>query len=328
MPATLNKDRATDLLSREELQNTQTGLAQLARLSELRSSSERAGRAVIEGVSILRAAACIIQGVESENGGRLPVLHCRAGVDPDNVRSIATALTARVASARSTLTFENLDELFENEGWLQQCDVHSYLGVPVFNSNGSIGAVAAVLGEKNRVFGEADHNWLTVAGQLFGDSFSCEALADELHNLKQAAPQSPTNGALAKNASPSNLRQSTIMVIDDDRQVNDLLCQCLEMNGYRAEPAFNGVEALQVFDSAKHDLVITDVAMPLMNGWELIAALRLRAPSLPIVLISGYGIGEFNQSYLSKQGVSAVLKKPLELDKLAAVVNRLAPISS
>ena len=70
-------------------------------------------------------------------------------------------------------------------------------------------------------------------------------------------------------------------------------------------------------------MVMTDVAMPLMNGWELIAALRVRAPELPVVLITGYSNGNWNENFLRTQGVCAVLNKPLDLTHLSEILEEI-----
>jgi len=184
--------------------------------------------------------------------------------------------------------------------------------------------VAAVFAGRNRTLGEDDDWWLRTAGQMVSDSLAFESLTLELRALERVLDPSLETTSQSAPVAP----KPTILVIDDDRAINDLICELLSMEGYEVEPAFNGVEAIQAFQPAKHALAITDVAMPLMNGWELIAALRVRSPTLPIILISGYQTGEWNPSYLAKQGVSAVLTKPLNLDTLTSLVAKLIPGSS
>jgi CheY-like chemotaxis protein len=198
------------------------------------------------------------------------------------------------------------------------------MGVPVFGADRSISAVAAVFGGRNRAFADEDDWWLRTAGQLVADSLAYETLVGKLHDLQRLGDPNLAHASSGENETAR--RKPTILVIDDDQTINDLICELLEMEGYQVESAYNGVEAIQAFQPAKHDLAITDIAMPLMNGWELIAALRVRSPALPIILISGYQTGEWNQSYLTKQGVSAVLSKPLNLDHLTSLVGKLIPL--
>ncbi|MGH9902382.1 MAG: response regulator, partial [Pyrinomonadaceae bacterium] len=141
----------------------------------------------------------------------------------------------------------------------------------------------------------------------------------ELEQILNPTPEPEADGE-AKAAA----RALSVLVIDDDQIVNELICEFLTVEGYRVESAFDGLQAMRMFRPAEHDVVMTDVAMPLMNGWELIAALRVRAPELPVVLITGYGSGNWNESYLQKQGVAAVLSKPLDLARMTGILEEIA----
>ena len=90
------------------------------------------------------------------------------------------------------------------------------------------------------------------------------------------------------------------------------------------EAAFDGLEAMRKFRPSEHDVILSDVAMPHMNGWELIAALRVRSPELPVILITGYSSGNWNEAYLKKQGIMAVLGKPIDMSKLASYLTVIA----
>jgi CheY-like chemotaxis protein len=279
-----------------------------------------------EATTLLNVIGCVIHSTTREVAEARFFLHHQNGVDPNRIRSLAADLHFRVVSAGSSIIIQNLRQQYPREAWLLEHDVHSYMGVPVLGADRSISAVAAVFGGRNRAFGDEDDWWLRTAGQLVSDALAYEALEGKLRNLERASD--PTGADELTGEKQSAARKPTILVIDDDHAINDLICELLTMEGYQVESAFNGVEAIQAFQPAKHDLAITDVAMPLMNGWELIAALRVRSPALPIILISGYQTGEWNQSYLTKQGVSAVLNKPLNLGQLASLVARLLPLTS
>ncbi|MCU1760754.1 PAS domain S-box protein [Pseudomonas sp. 14P_8.1_Bac3] len=80
-----------------------------------------------------------------------------------------------------------------------------------------------------------------------------------------------------------------VLVVDDDSLVLTSTCMLLEDLGHRVVSSVSGEEALKVFDSEKAiDLVITDMAMPHMNGAELAQAIRKIKPGLPIILATGY----------------------------------------
>ncbi|MGG7651127.1 MULTISPECIES: PAS domain-containing sensor histidine kinase [unclassified Pseudomonas] len=80
-----------------------------------------------------------------------------------------------------------------------------------------------------------------------------------------------------------------VLVVDDDSLVLTSTCLLLEDLGHRVVSATSGAQALEVFDAeAAIDLVITDMAMPQMNGAQLAQAIRTKKPDLPIILATGY----------------------------------------
>jgi CheY-like chemotaxis protein len=332
MATTFNRDPQSTAFTREEIEHAHTSvkrlrerLRTLATISASNIASDRGSRITSEAMSQLNVIGCAIQSTGREEEERFFVHH-QSGIPPARLRSLVVNLNSRVVSAGSSIIIQNLRQQCPSESWLLEHDIHSYMGVPIFGSDQSITAVAAVFGGRNRAFGEEDDWWLRAAGQMVSDSLAYETLEGKLRDLERIIDPSLAVGSTGETEPPAP--KPTILVIDDDRQINDLLCELLTMEGYEVESAFNGVEAIQAFQPAKHALAITDVAMPLMNGWELIAALRVRSPALPIILISGYQTGEWNQSYLTKQGVSAVLTKPLYLDQLTGLVARLIPLNS
>lgn len=333
MSITLYKDPQSTLFTREQMESAHTSvnrlrerLRTLTTISASNVASDRALRMTREATALLNVIGCAIHCTPTEVAEAKLFLHHQKEVDPNGFRSLAVELKSRVISAGSSVIIQNLRQQYPRESWLMQHDVHSYMGVPILGADGSIGAVAGVFGGRNRAFADEDDWWLRTAGQLVCDSLAYETLEGKLHDLERLNDPNLANESTAENEAAE--RKPTILVIDDDQAINDLICELLEMEGYQVESAFNGVEAIQAFQPAKHDLAITDIAMPLMNGWELIAALRVRSPALPIILISGYQTGEWNQSYLTKQGVSAVLNKPLNLDQLTSLVGKLIPLTS
>jgi CheY-like chemotaxis protein len=329
--AIFKRDPQPTSFSRDEIEHAHTSvnrlrerLRTLAKISATTVAADRGLCMTSEATTLLNVIGCAIQSTPGEKEPGKLFLHHLDGIEPDRIRLLAANLKSSVLSTGNSVVIQNLRQQFPNESWLLQHDVHSYMGVPIFGSDRAVSAVAAVFAGRNRTLGEDDDWWLRTAGQMVSDSLAFESLAGELRALELALDPSLESSTQSAPAAP----KPTILVIDDDRAINDLICELLTMEGYEVEPAFNGVEAIQAFQPAKHALAITDVAMPLMNGWELIAALRVRSPTLPIILISGYQTGEWNQSYLTKQGVSAVLTKPLNLDTLTSLVARLVPVAS
>ncbi|TWI54967.1 response regulator receiver domain-containing protein [Pseudomonas duriflava] len=106
-----------------------------------------------------------------------------------------------------------------------------------------------------------------------------------------------------------------ILVVDDDFQIATLFQDFLEASGYRVSIAHEGVSALSIYDADPADAVITDLAMPRMGGSELIRHLRLRTPSLPVIVVSGYP----SEDYIDSLN-TVVFMKPV---KLAQLVHQL-----
>ena len=77
-----------------------------------------------------------------------------------------------------------------------------------------------------------------------------------------------------------------ILVVDDDEAVRDAVCDVVTMLGYTAEPASDARAALDRFRPGRYGLVVTDLAMPVMNGLELARHLRTLEPTLPITIFS------------------------------------------
>jgi DNA-binding NtrC family response regulator len=110
-----------------------------------------------------------------------------------------------------------------------------------------------------------------------------------------------------------------VLVVDDDRTVRNLIARILDEAGYEVETAGDGRSALEAMsvDAGRFDLVITDVRMPAMDGWELGRQLQGMRPGLPVLYISGYDVARSAPSPLT------FLRKPFEVIDLLDRVQRL-----
>ena len=81
-----------------------------------------------------------------------------------------------------------------------------------------------------------------------------------------------------------------IMVVDDDKEWNLVLKMTLQKSGYEVTQAYNGKEAIDKIGQDKPDLVLLDVTMPVMGGWEVCEALRADPATrdLPLFILSSY----------------------------------------
>ena len=107
----------------------------------------------------------------------------------------------------------------------------------------------------------------------------------------------------------------TVLVVDDERYIVDLLSDLLEAEGYDVRRAYDGLAALEEVERAAPDLVITDVMMPRLDGLTLIRHLRQRNTDLPIVLMSA-AVADPAQPDVR------FVAKPFDIDNMLAVVDR------
>ena len=120
-----------------------------------------------------------------------------------------------------------------------------------------------------------------------------------------------------------------IMIVDDEATVLAIERTTLENYGYRVSTAVNGVEAVSRIKSEPDafDLIITDLTMPLMNGWELIAELRKIRPGIKILTTTG-SLDKW-PDFKEGSNITAVISKPFTAEKLLQAVHRvLAGIQS
>jgi two-component system CheB/CheR fusion protein len=121
-----------------------------------------------------------------------------------------------------------------------------------------------------------------------------------------------------------DLRGMRILVVDDDLDTAQALCDLLGAEGAVAETASGGREALRRTADAEFDLVISDLAMPDMDGLELIRALRTqpRTAAWPAIAVTGFGRSVDGEQSLAA-GFQSHLAKPLSLDALHEALSRL-----
>lgn len=114
---------------------------------------------------------------------------------------------------------------------------------------------------------------------------------------------------------------SKILVVDDDKNINKLIQSLLENENYEVIVSFDGKDALEKLDNEKVDMLITDVMMPNMDGWELCREVRLFS-NMPILMLTV--LGETTQKVKGFViGADDYLTKPFEPIELIARVKAL-----
>jgi len=115
---------------------------------------------------------------------------------------------------------------------------------------------------------------------------------------------------------------STIVLVEDDREISTTIQGVLEANGYRVLAAPNGVEGQKLIESKQPDLVITDMMMPRMGGFPVLEFLKsLDAP--PRVIMITANEGGRHKAYAEMLGVDEYIRKPFAMDVLLDAVSRI-----
>ena len=115
-----------------------------------------------------------------------------------------------------------------------------------------------------------------------------------------------------------------ILVVDDDESIRQIVRLCLTDEGYEVFEASNGVDALERLPDCQPDLILLDLRMPVMDGWEFARRYRLGpGPHVPIVAF----IAALNaQLECADLEATSILPKPFDLDDLLAIVRDLVPV--
>ena len=118
---------------------------------------------------------------------------------------------------------------------------------------------------------------------------------------------------------------STVLIIDDDTQFNLMLKSALEIKGYEVETAANGKEGKALYQNKKYGVIITDIIMPDVDGYEVILDLRRMGMSDRTIAVSGGGRTAADDYLVTAQhfDVAATFNKPIDLQALRDKVDEI-----
>jgi len=109
----------------------------------------------------------------------------------------------------------------------------------------------------------------------------------------------------------------TILVVDDDKMILRLAVEALKSygEGYQIRTALNGKQAVQILNTLGADLVLTDLKMPVMDGYELLSYMSERHQKIPVIVMTGFGSPDIAKR-LKQKGVLHYIEKPFEISIL------------
>ena len=113
-----------------------------------------------------------------------------------------------------------------------------------------------------------------------------------------------------------------ILIVEDDKELSLLFQKVLEKSGYQVKSASDGAQALEVLDREYIDLIISDIMMPVMDGYELVSELRSAGYQIPVLMITAKSsFDDMRQGFLS--GSDDYMVKPVNVNEMVLRVGAL-----
>jgi len=116
--------------------------------------------------------------------------------------------------------------------------------------------------------------------------------------------------------------QANILLIDDDVNILDVVEDMLEFLNHSVTTALSGEEGIDKFKTGNYDLVITDLGMPDISGWDVTRMCKSFKPGIPVLMISGWG-NQINDDMIAQSGLDGVVAKPFEIDKIKMTIQNI-----
>ena len=117
-----------------------------------------------------------------------------------------------------------------------------------------------------------------------------------------------------------NQRPRTVLVIDDDDRVRSLLRDILLFGGHEVIEASDGESGVRHLEKGGSvDMVLTDLGMPLKNGWEVAKWIKTKTPQIPVVLVTGWGTN-LDEGKIRDSGVDMIIGKPFQVNEILDAV--------
>ncbi len=115
----------------------------------------------------------------------------------------------------------------------------------------------------------------------------------------------------------------SILAVDDEQNLLELLITVLGKRGFKVKTALNGIEALRLLDQESFQLALLDLKMGPLNGVQLLKQIKDRRPIIKVIMMTAYPTNE-TRTQASANGASAYLTKPVDIQKLVDTINSLA----
>ena len=115
--------------------------------------------------------------------------------------------------------------------------------------------------------------------------------------------------------------KANVLVIDDQEDIRDLLTSILTRFNHNVVAAADGMAGVEAFQSGNYDIVLTDLGMPEMSGWEVAGRIKAIDPAVEVILITGWGV-ELDEDELKRKNVDSVISKPFSVRQILDIVSK------
>jgi two-component system response regulator VicR len=114
-----------------------------------------------------------------------------------------------------------------------------------------------------------------------------------------------------------------IMVVDNEPDIVDLTRTVLELGGYEVITAYSGEECLRQLEKKKVDLVLLDIMMPGMSGWDVFNRINKKSPDIKVAFMSVLEISDKRKQVLLEEGLADYIMKPFDKDTLLNRIDKI-----
>ena len=115
---------------------------------------------------------------------------------------------------------------------------------------------------------------------------------------------------------------TTILLIEDNEMNRDMLCRRLRRRGFTIVTAVNGTEGLTAVKASRPDLILLDMSLPVMDGWEVARQIRQENAAIPIIGLSAHAMDGDSQKALAA-GCNDYESKPIDFERLVSKIEAL-----
>lgn len=117
-------------------------------------------------------------------------------------------------------------------------------------------------------------------------------------------------------------QSASVLVVEDEENIREVLEEILSAAGHEVAQASSGEEGIELFKKHRQDLVITDLGLPGLSGWEVASAVKNENPSTPVVLFTGWGV-KLDQEQAKRKSIDRFINKPFNMEQILSLVSEL-----